>query len=287
MPGGIIRVMKKLSVFLSLALLTGACAAPGQVGTNTPQPQANYPPVIEDSAARQTAVRGAWKQFLAEKGLPESSLELTPVTGTPRALPAELAGRINLNTKQGKLGETELKEALRQFVESSRLLLSGPNGDEKTAELGLKDLSLVSFTNDGGFYRAVYRQVNYPYPIAEGYGELRFAVGKNGELLQMSSTLLPNVLLPTRAEVKPQELRDKMVGREFTYTTFAGRPQSYRATTAEDVQVGGLVIYPKVTGNRMEIHLAFPVTVGQGMTWTVYIDAINGNELGAKQNFAT
>jgi len=279
--------MKKLSVFLSLVLLAGACAAPGQVDTNTPQSQASYPPVIQDSPARQTAVRDAWKQFLAEKGLPDASLELAPITDTPRALPTELAGRINLNTKQGKLGETELKEALRQFVDSSRLLLSGPNGDEKTATLGLRDLSLASFTNDGSFYRAVYRQVNYPFPIVEGYGELRLTVGKNGELLQMSSTLLPNVSLPTRAEVKPQELRDKLVGREFTYTTFAGRPQSYRVTSADDIKVGELVIYPKITGNRLEIHLAFPVTAGQGMTWTVYVDAINGTELGAKQNFAT
>jgi len=277
--------MKNLGLLLLLALSAAACAAPGQIVGNMPQQQANnYPPVIEDSPARKQAVQEAWKRFLGERQLPEASLEVNPITNTPHAMPSQLAGRINLNLKNGKAGETEIKEALRQFIDLSRDVLTG---EDKTAALGLKDLSLVSFINDGSFYRATFRQVNYPFPIADGYGELHFAVGKNGGLLQMSSTLLPNVSLPTRAEVKPQSLNEKVLGRELTYTTIAGRPQSYRVTKPEEIKVGDLIVYPKVTGSRMEIHLAYPVTVGEGMTWTVYIDAINGTELGVKQNFAS
>ncbi|MEP7338773.1 MAG: hypothetical protein ABI977_13640, partial [Acidobacteriota bacterium] len=249
------------------------------------QQQANsYPPVIEDSPARKQAVQEAWKRFLAERQLPEANPDLNPITNTPHALPMELAGRIMLNLKNGKASETEIKEALRQFIDLSREVLGG---EDKTAALGLKDLSLVSFINDGNFYRATFRQVNYPFPIAGGYGELHFAVGKNGGLLQLSSTLLPNVSLPARAEVKLESLNEKVLGRELTYTTIAGRPQSYRVTKPEEIKVGDLIVYPKVTGSRMEIHLAYPVTVGEGTTWTVYIDAINGTELGVKQNFAT
>ena len=283
--------MKNLGLLLFLAMLAGACTTPGQIGINTPQQQsAAYPPVIEDLPARKQAAQDAWTQFLVERRLPETNLDLMPVTNTPRLLPTGLGGRININAtpgvnaKPGKLGETELKESLRQFIEQTRGILSG---EGKNSSLNLKDLSLVSFSNDNNFHRALYRQVSYPYPIAEGYGELRLTVGKNGELLQWSSTLLPNVPLPVRAEIKPESLKDKVLGREFTYTTFAGRPQSYRVSKPEEIKAGELVVYPKVMGSRMELHIAFAVVVGQGMTWTVYVDAINGSEVGVKQNFAS
>ncbi|MDQ3011441.1 MAG: hypothetical protein M3X11_12140 [Acidobacteriota bacterium] len=276
---------ENLGLLLFVAILAGACTTPGQIGINTPQQQpASYPPLIEDTPARKQAAQQAWTQFLTERWLPEANPDMMPITNTPRTLPTELSGRININAKPGKPGDTELKEALRQFIELSRGILSG---EGKNSFLNLKDLSLVSFSNDGNFHRAVYRQVNYPFSIAEGYGELHLTVDKNGGLLQWSSTLLPNIPLPVRAEIKPESLKEKILGREFTYTTFAGRPQSYRVTKAEEIKAGELVIYPKVIGSRMELHIAYAVVVGQGMTWTVYVDAINGNELGVKQNFAT
>lgn len=292
MPGLILRTsgeiilgMKNLAYLLFFAVLSCACAAPGQMGISTPQLQsAAYPPIIEDSPARKQAAQEAWTQFLAERRLPEAKLDVMPVTNTPRALPSELSGRINVNAKLGKLGETELKEAMRQFIELSRGILSG---EGKNNALSLKDLSLASFSNDNNFHRAIYQQVNYPYAIAEGYGELRLTVGKNGELLQWSSTLLPNIPLPVRAEIKPETLQEKVLGREFTFTTFAGRPQTYRVTKAEEIKIGSLVIYPKMSGSNLELHVAYALVVGQGMTWTVYIDAINGAEIGVKQNFQT
>src|SRR5205085_2753443 len=117
----IIGAMKTLSFLLFLAVLAASCAAPGQVGVNTPQQQSiNYPPTIEGSSARQQAAQDAWKRFLAERQLPEVKLDVEPVLNTPHALPMELAGRININTKNtppGKFGETEVKEALRQFID--------------------------------------------------------------------------------------------------------------------------------------------------------------------------
>lgn len=280
-----IRAMKKVSSILFIAFLLASCAAPGQVSVNTPQGQPNsYPPVIEDSPARQQSAQQAWTRFLADWRLPETPADVTPVIRTPRALPASLAGRININTKPGKFGEIEIKEALRLFIDHSRDVLSG---SEKNVALGPKDLSLISFSREGNFYRATFRQVNFPVRIAENYGELRFVIGKNGELLQWSSSLLPDVSLPARAEVKPESITDKLLNREFTYTTIAGRPQSFRVTQQGEIRIGELLIYPKLNGNRLEIHLAFPVTVGTGKAWTVYVDAINGEELGVKQNFAS
>ena len=281
-----IRAMRKVRVLFFvvclLPALLSACAAPGQIAGNTPQGQsAAYPPLIEDTTARQQTAARAWTRFLADWRLPETAPDSMPVTHTPRSLPAGLAGRININTKPGKFGELELKEALRLFIERSGGLLSG---SEAGVALGPKDLSLLSFAGEGNFYHATFRQMSYPFHIAENYGELRFVISKTGELLQLSSSLLPDVSLPARAEVKPETVSERLLNREFTYTTIAGRPQSFRATKRDDIRVGELIVYPKLVGNRLEIHLAYSVTVGNGQSWTVYVDAINGEELGVKQS---
>ena len=277
------------AVLMVAQALFCACASTGQVSVNTPEGRLqNYPPVIEDTPQRRQAAFEAWKKLLAEFQLPESSPELEPVLNTPRALPTEMAGRIAIQTKAGVFGELEAKEALRRFIDraSGAIFPNHTNGSAQTS-VGLKDLSLDSFTDDGNFYRAVYRQANYPFPVSGGYGELRLAVGKNGTLLQLNSRIIPALDLPARAEIAPQSLVDKMVGREFGYTNIAGQPMRYKVASRSEVSVKDLVVYPKQEGNRITIHLAYPVEAGQGMTWTVYVDAITGQEIDVKQNFAS
>jgi hypothetical protein len=277
------------AVLMVAQALFCACASPGQVSVNTPEGRLqNYPPVIEDTPQRRQAAFEAWKKLLAEFQLPESRPELEPVLNTPRALPTEMAGRIAIQTKAGVFGELEAKEALRRFIDraSGAIFPNHTNGSAQTS-VGLKDLSLDSFTDDGSFYRAVYRQANYPFPVSGGYGELRLAVGKNGTLLQLNSRIIPALDLPARAEIAPQSLVDKMVGREFGYTNIAGQPMTYKVASRSEVSVKDLVVYPKQEGNKITIHLAYPVEAGQGTTWTVYVDAITGQEIDVKQNFAS
>jgi hypothetical protein len=267
------------------SFLLCACARAGQVGVNTPQTSGrSYPPAIEASPERLSLAQEAWKKFLAEFRLPDAQVDLEPVLNTPRALPMELAGQIVLHTKPGAFGEMEAKEALRRFLERAGDLLTG---GEKNNQLSLKDLSLVSFSNDGNFYRAVYQQMNYQRPVANGYGELRLTVGKNGMLLQMNSRLIPVFDLPAPADLNRQSIVDKMVGREFKYSNIAGQTLSYKVTQASEVSVKDLVIYPKEEGRRITIHLAYAVEVGTGTTWTVYVDAVNGQEIAVKQNFVS
>ena len=271
--------MKEIAFIVWLTLMFCGCASSGQIAANTPQSQQTvYPPVVEDTPARQQAAQDAWKKFLSDWNLPNAKADLMPVLNSPRALPPELAGQIKLKTVPGNFGEVEAKEALRRFIEQSGSVLCG-------SPIKLQDLSLVSFADDGKFYRAVFWQANYAYRIAENYGELRFVVSKTGELLQLTSSLLPAVSLPTRAEIKPQTISEKLLGRQFSYTTIAGQPQSYKVVKRDDINIGDLVVYPKLEGARLEIHLAYPVIVGSGTTWTVFIDAITGEELGVKQNF--
>jgi len=277
------------AVLMVAQTLFCACASPGQVSVNTPEGRLqNYPPVIEDTPQRRQAAFEAWKKLIAEYQLPESRPELEPVLNTPRALPTEMAGRIAIQTKAGVFGELEAKEALRRFIDraSGAIFPNHTNGSAQTS-VGLKDLSLDSFADDGNFYRAVYRQANYPFPVSGGYGELRLAVGKNGTLLQLNSRIIPALDLPARAEIAPQSLVDKMVGREFGYTNIAGQPMTYKVASRSEVSVKDLVVYPKQEGNKITVHLAYPVEAGQGTTWTVYVDAITGQEIDVKQNFAT
>lgn len=273
--------VKAIGIVICLILVLAGCASPGQVATNTPQQQqTTYPPFVEDSPARQQAARDGWKKFLAEWNLPETKADLMPVLNSPRALPTELAGQIKLKIASDKFGEMEVKEALRQFIERFGSVLSSD-------PISLRDLSLVSFADEGKFYRVTYWQANYAYQIAEPYGELRFVVAKTGELLQWNSSLLPFVSLPTRAEIKSLAIYEKLLGRQFSYTTIAGQPQTYKVTKRDEIKINDLIVYPKLEANRLEIHLAYPVIVGNGMTWTVYVDAITGEDIDVKQNFAS
>ena len=270
---------------LTIAVAFGACAAPGQVGVNTPEGRLqNYPPVIEDSPQRRQAAQDAWAKFISEFQLPVVRLELEPALYTPRSLPTELTGKIAVQTGSTPFNDLEAKEALRRFIERAGPVLF-PN--HTSGSLGLKDISLITFVNDGNFYRAVYRQANYSFPIANGYGELRLAAAKNGTLLQWGSRIIPYFDMPTRAEIPPQLVGDKMVGREFIYSNIAGQPLSYKVANRAEVSVKDLVIFPKLEGSRIRIHLAYPVEVGSGVTWTVYVDAITGQEIEVKQNFAS
>ncbi|MBO0858923.1 MAG: hypothetical protein J2P21_10715 [Chloracidobacterium sp.] len=281
------RSLFRAILIIALNSLLWACAAPGQIAMNIPEGRIeDYPPVIEDSLGSQQSALGAWKKLLAEFQLPEIMFEPEPVLGVWRALQPEMAGRIALQARAGAFGELEAKEALRRFIERASGVLF-PTQTGGSAPGGLKDLSLVSFTDDGGSYRAVYRQANYSYPISGGYGELKLAASKNGTLLQVNSRIIPTLDLPTRAEITPQSLVDKMVGREFSYANVAGQQRSYKVTNRSEVSVKDLVVFPKREGNRITIHLAYPVEAGHGMRWTVYVDAITGQEIDVEQNFVS
>jgi len=262
-----------------------ACATPPPLAVNPPQSKTeNYPLVIEATAARQQAAEEAWSLFLAEYRLPDTKPDFEPVLFTPRALPSALANRINLNPKGITFGEAEATEALRRFIEHAGAILSS---EHRSNALNLKDLSLITFSNEGNIYRAVYQQMNYPFPLANGYGDLRLVLSKTGALLQMSSRLVPTLELPTRPTIEPTAISGKLLNREFTYTSIAGQPLRYKVARREEISVKDLVVYPKLDKDKLLFYLAYPVEVGRGTTWTVYIDAIKGGEIDVKQNFVS
>jgi hypothetical protein len=271
---------------LLLGWVLAACVTPGQVGVKTPQGKLpDYPLVIERTAARELAIDAAWRALLAEQQLPETTrYESEPALLTPRGLPAELAGRIQITASKGTLSDLEWKEALRRFIEKNALWLGVNAGD---TAIGQPDLSLVTLSNEGNLVRAVYAQRSYLHPIAEGFGELRFMLSRTGNLMQLSSTILPLLTLPARPAIEASELPERFVNREFTYSNIAGQPMRYKIQQVDEVFVKELVVYPRVVGERMTVHLAYPIFVGKGTTWTVYVDAMTGEELGVKANFVS
>ena len=278
---------KALAVLL-LSLTTLVCSMPPQQTPGAKQPQAkdNYPPVIEASPARAQAAEDSWNQFLAEYKLTFASPDLEPILYTPRSLPAGLANQISLQPLDQKaspaIDEAQAKEYLRRFIDKYHAVLAG---DQRSSALSLKDISLITFANEGNLYRAVYRQMNYPYPIGNGYGELRIVLSKAGMLLQLSSRLIPALDFPARPKLEQATITSKLVGREFTYSNFAGQPLTYKVAQASEISFKELVVFPKVEEQKIKLHLVYPVEVGRGTTWTVYVDAVTGEEVDTKQNF--
>jgi hypothetical protein len=271
-------------LFLS-CVVPAACAIARVPDVNTPQAnRPNYPVVIEQSQSRQQRAESAWVLFLTENRLPRTAPDLDPILAVPRSIPPELAQRININQKGGTLSPEAAKEALRQFVERSLSVLAGNQQDR---ELTLKDLSLVSFSNDATFYRATYHQTSFLYPLTNGYGDLIITISKAGDLLQLTSRLVPIMDLPSSPGVDITKLTAAFVGREFKYAGIDGRELRYRVATPQEIVVRDLVIYPKEENGRLSFYLAYPVEMGRGTTWTVFIDAVTGQEIGVKQNFNT
>ena len=245
-----------------------------------------YPLIIEASAARQQAAEDAWNAFLSEYRLTFVKPELEPIIYTPRLLPTAIANLIGLKAPDQKpdeiLNEAQIKELLRRFIEKYHTILSG---DLRSSSLSLKDVSLIAFSLDGNFFRATYQQMNYPFPLTNGFGEIKIAVSKTGNLLQLSSTILPPDEFPARAKIEASEIKIKLANREFAYSNLAGQPMTYKVTQESEIVVNDLVVFPKRSEQKLTLHLAYPVEVGRGTTWTIYIDAISGKEIEVKQNF--
>ncbi|HYE74089.1 MAG TPA: PepSY domain-containing protein [Blastocatellia bacterium] len=282
----------KIFSFVILLTLTLACAA---VNVSEPRSVQNksednpaYPLVIKASPARQQAAEEAWSNFLSEHRINYVKPDLEPVLYTPRSLPLSIANQLSIKPAGANLNdsidEMKAKDLLRGFIERSHPILVG---DQRANSLSLKDLSLTAFSADNNTYRATYQQMNFPAPLANGYGELRIVISKAGRLLQLSSRLLPPTEFPALSTIDSATIPNKLMGREFTYSNLAGQPLTYKVTRREEIILKDQVVYPKLEQDKLTLYLAYPVEVGRGTTWTVYIDAVSGQEIDVKQNFVT
>jgi hypothetical protein len=274
-----------ICVFSVMTLFVLSCATASNPDAGLPQSdKPAYPPEIDKSPARQEYGENAWRGFLNEYKLDPVSPDFHPILGIPRTLPSQVAQRVRLTFKDGTPTDASMKEALRTFIDKHLSLFAGMEG---ARVLNLKDLSLTRLSNEGNIYRATYRQMSYPYPIVNGFGQLDLTIGKDGSLLQLSSRLLPAFDFSPKPQADMAKIASEMVGREFKYSGIDGRPLSVRVERREEITVGTPVIYPRDESERIILHLAYPVEVGNGLKWTVFIDAITGREIDMRQNFNT
>ena len=266
----------RLTFFLAVAVFLVACDAGTPKVPNTPQK--NYPAVINDSTDRRAKAEREWRQMLDAYNVPQTPPDLYPIAYTPRSL-LGVTGGIKLMADKPEPGNETiaLREAMKRFIDRWRDLLGAD----------LDSISLVGGDQSGNVQRLTYRQSNYSFPIAGNFGEMVAVLSADGRLMQLDARFIPMVELPARPEIQREVAARKVVGRTFTYTDIAGREQRTQITNPAEVIVKQAVILPIERGDAIEVHLAWEVVAGSSLSWTVYIDAINGDELKVVQNFQT
>jgi hypothetical protein len=268
--------MKALTATCLIAafLLTGCDVAP-QVPGGSKQ---NYPVMIKDSADQRAKAEREWRRMLDSYGVAQTPPDLYPITNTPRSL-LGVSGGIKVFSATPEPGaETfALRQAMKLFVDRWRDLL----GAEPTT------ISLVSADESADVRRLTFRQGNYAYPIAGNFGEMVAVVSLDGKLMQLDDRFIPVVDLPLKPSIERDVAAKKVVGKSFTYSDIAGREQRTQIGDASEVIVKRLVILPIQKGDAVEVHLAWEVIAGKAMSWTVYLDAMTGDELKVAQNSQT
>ena len=262
-----------LSILVT-TLLVGGIASPQTASKS----QKNYPAIIKVSAEHRARAERIWRRMLDVYNVPQTPPDLYPITDTPRTL-LGVSGGIKIMAAAPEPGTESLalREAMKGFIERWRDLLNA----DPTA------VSLVGANPSETSTRLTYRQANFAFSVAGTFGELVAVLSPDGRLLQLDDRFIPTVELPTRPQVEREGARKKVVGRTFTYTDIAGRPQQMSISSLAEVTVKEPVIFPIAKGDSIEVHLAWQLVAGTSLSWTIYIDAITGEELKVVQNFQT
>jgi len=268
-------ILIRLTFFIAVAIFMVGCDASPKV-PNTPQK--NYPAIIKDSTDRRAKAEREWRRLLEAYEVPQTPPDLYPVIYTPRSLLGVTGGIKIMAAKPEPGSETiALREAVKGFIDRWRDLLGAD----------LASISLVGGDQSGSIQRFTYRQANYSFQVAGNYGEMVAVVSADGRLMQIDDRFIPTVELPARPQVEREVAARRVVGRTFTYTDIAGREQRAQVSNPAEVSVKQVVVLPIEKGDGIEVHLAWEIVAGSSLSWTVYIDAINGEELKVIQNFQT
>jgi hypothetical protein len=264
--------MTSLRVVLLIGgILATACGVLAQARGRTE----GYPGVIQDAGERRAKAEREWKRLIEVYQLPQAAPDLHPIIYTPRSLP----GAIKLMEARPQPGseEIELREGVRAFIDRWRELL----GTEPSS------LSLVGADDTGSGRRLTYRQVSYPFPISGDYGVLTIIVKNDGTLVNLDDRLIPAIEVPLRSNLDRERAAGRVVGRTFSYSGLNGARQEVTISAPDEVATRQLVILPIEKAKSIEVRLAWEVIAGKSLAWLVYVDAINGEELKAVQQFAT
>lgn len=260
---------------LLIAVLSAASDASPQSKDKGKQ---SYPAVIKDSPEARARAERSWRRMLYSYGIAPTPPDLYPITNTPRSLLGISAGIPLLRTKPEPGNDAfSRRGAVKTFLDRWRDLIG----------IDSAYISLTSADVSGDTERLTYRQANYAYPIAGNFGEMVAVVRMDGRLMQLDDRFVPVVDLPLKPSTDRDIAAKKILGRTFSYVDIAGREQRIPIGTANEVTVKRLVVLPIEKGDSIEVRLAWEIIAGRSISWTVYIDAVNGEEIKVVQNFQT
>jgi len=283
--GSTIRERLILALAMTIAVTSISCAAFRPTDVNGPTANApQYPITLSDVGSRLEEASVAWLQLSQRYGLPgKTEANLQPYTGTIQSLPANLSAPIRLPkvSTQATPTEEETRESLRRFiVEWQRLIGADPN-----------ELSLVERTDDpSGIKLARYEQRPFRYPLRGGFGNLIIRFRTDGQLVEFSSTCIPNAdrVQAALAGLTPKLTSDDAVNHvktgNLTVTDANGRQQTLSLPASAVVEAKQMVVYAQPPPDRstgLQIRLAWEVDVTNGPVSKVYLDAISGETIAA------
>lgn len=266
-----------LRIITSL-LIAVLSAAPEASPESQNKGKQTYPAIIKDSAEARAKAEREWRRMLRSNGIPPTPPDLYPITNTPRSL-LGISGGIPLLSVKPEPGNEPFSRrgAVKTFLDRWRDLIG----------IDPAYISLTSADVSGDSERLTYRQANYAYPVAGNFGEMVAVVRMDGRLMQLDDRFVPVVDLPSKPSTDRDIAAKKVLGRTFSYTDIAGREQRIPIGAANEVSVKRLVILPLEKGDSIEVRLAWEIIAGRSISWTVYIDAVNGEEIKVVQNFQT
>ena len=267
-----------MTVRIITTLITALVLGGLEVAPQVPNPKQNYPAIIKDSADRRAKAEREWRRMLDSYAVPQTPPDFYPITNTPRSLLGVSNGIKLLNSKPEPGTEAlALREAMRAFIDRWRELLAM---DPATISLKASELS-------GDTERLTYSQANYAYPLAGNFGEMVAVLSRDGRLMQLDDRFVPTVDLPLKPSIERDIAAKKVVGRTFSYRDIAGREQRSQIGEPAEVSVKRLLILPIEKGDAVEVRLVWEVIAGKSLSWTVYIDAVTGEDVRVVQNFQT
>lgn len=281
--------MGRVRVGLCLAVVMWTCACAAAPAPDPAGPRPNEPPypvlLVEDDD-RRAGVLAEWTTLTRDQGIMNAPApELQPVTATVRSLPA-LPVPLYL-PKVGEatpMTEEETRESLRRFIGyASELIGAEPRQLSLTLRTDLAD----------GTKKAEYRQRPFQrYALRGGYGALEISFAADRRILQITSTCVPGVdqLQRAGAGIRPAVTADnapqRLVGQTFSYTDASGAQQTRTVNQGDEITAQELVVYPRPRAGdpaALEFHLAWEMLVGPQPKLLVYLDAITGEVIDAKQ----
>ena len=247
-------------------------------GANAQNSKQNYPAVIKDSVERRAKAEREWRRMLDTYSVPQAPPDLYPITYTLRSLLGVTGGIKLVAESAGPASDPlTLRESVRGFIDRWREMIGADSGS----------LSLVSVDQSDTVQRFTYKQANYAFPIAAPAGEMVAVVSNDGKLMQLDDRLIPVVDLPLRPTIDEATAAKRLIGRVFNYTDISGREQRAVINNATDVSVKQLVVLVVEKADAIEVHLAWELNAGNSLKWTVYSDAVTGEDLRVVPNFQT